>query len=115
MSTRRVIIFRNRLREGVEAAYGEAAEGMYQIAAKMPGLIATKDFVAEDGERLSIIEFDSAQNLAAWREHADHRRAQAEGRARWYAEYSIQICDVVRSSRFDAATGTWERNDPDTK
>ena len=115
MSTRRVIIFRNRLREGVEAAYGEAADGIYAIAATMPGLLATKDFVAEDGERLSVIEFDSAEHLAAWRNQPDHLRAQAEGRTRWYSEYSIQICDVVRSSRFDAATGTWDRNDPDTR
>jgi heme-degrading monooxygenase HmoA len=115
MSTRRVIIFRNRLRDGVEAAYGEAAEGVYALASTMPGLVATKDFVAEDGERLSIIEFYSPEHLAAWRNHPDHQRAQADGRTRWYAEYSIQICDVVRSSRFDAATGTWDRNDPDTK
>jgi heme-degrading monooxygenase HmoA len=115
VSTRRVIIFRNRLREGVETAYGEAAEGVYAIAEKMPGLLATKDFVAEDGERLSVIEFASAEHLEAWRTQPDHLRAQAEGRSRWYSEYSIQICDVVRSARFDAASGAWERNDPDTR
>jgi heme-degrading monooxygenase HmoA len=115
MSTRRVIIFRNRLRDGVEAAYGQAAEGVYAIAEKMPGFVTSKDFTADDGERLSIIEFDSAEHLAAWRDHPDHLRAQAEGRSRWYAEYSIQICDVVRSARFDAATSVWDRRDPDTK
>ncbi|MBZ0237363.1 MAG: antibiotic biosynthesis monooxygenase [Deltaproteobacteria bacterium] len=111
MSARRLIVFRNRVRPGEEAAYAEAASGMYALAEQMPGFVASKDFVAEDGERLALIEFDSAEHLAAWRHHPDHARAQADGRSRWYTEYSLDVCDVVRSSRFDAATGTWERSD----
>lgn len=106
MSTRRLIVFRNRVRPGHEAAYGDAANAVYALAEKMPGFVASKDFVAEDGERLALIEFDSAEHLAAWRDHPDHARAQADGRSRWYTEYTLQVCEIVRTSRFDAATGT---------
>ncbi len=95
-----VVVFRNRLREGVDEAYGERAGQIYELALKMPGLVATKDFVAEDGERLAIIEFRSTEELEAWRVHSEHQVAQAQGREQFYSEYSLQICELVRESRF---------------
>jgi heme-degrading monooxygenase HmoA len=106
---RYVIVFRARLRPGIEAEYAERATEVYGIVSKMPGLLSSTDFVAEDGERCSIIEFDSADNLRAWREHPDHQLAQLQGRERFYASYSIQICVLERSSSFDAEAGTWLR------
>jgi heme-degrading monooxygenase HmoA len=107
---RYVIVFRSRLRPGVEAEYSAKADEMYGIVSAMPGLLSAKDFVADDGERVAIIEFDSAEHLRAWREHPEHLRAQLEGRERWYASYDIQICVVERGSHFDAQTATWTRS-----
>jgi hypothetical protein len=42
---------------------------MYSIAAAMPGYISYKDFAAEDGETVSIVESIRRNSLAAWREH----------------------------------------------
>lgn len=95
-----VVVFRNRLRQGVDEAYGERAEQIYELASKMPGLVSSKDFVADDGERLSIIEFRSAEELEAWRVHSEHQAVQAQGRASFYTEYSLQVCELVRESRF---------------
>lgn len=103
MGARRVVIFRNRLRPDAGADYAATGDAMYALAEQMPGFIASKDFVAEDGERLALVEFESDETLAAWREHPDHRQAQADGRGKWYSEYSLQVCDVIRSSRFDAS------------
>ncbi|NUP12417.1 MAG: hypothetical protein HOW73_40750 [Polyangiaceae bacterium] len=100
----RIIIFRNRVRSDVADEYGARAGQIFELAEKMPGFVSSSDFTAEDGERLAIIEFDSPEHLAAWRKHAEHRAAQGEGRARWYEAYSLQICAVLRESRFDAST-----------
>jgi heme-degrading monooxygenase HmoA len=105
-----VIVFRSRLRPGIEEEYDVRAEEVYQLALTMPGLIAARDYVAEDGERVAIVEFDSADNLRNWRQHPDHLRAQEEGRARFYASYRIQICVVERSAEFDAASDSWQRS-----
>lgn len=70
----------------------------------MPGFRSAKDFTADDGERLALIEFASVGELAAWRDHPEHRAAQARGREAYYSEYAIDICSVVRRSRFDGAT-----------
>jgi hypothetical protein len=59
-----VTVFRSRLRPGVEADYGVRGEQIYNLAIQMPGFIAIKDFVAEDGERVAIVEFDTAEHRA---------------------------------------------------
>ncbi len=97
-----LIVFRSRLRPGVEAEYARRAEAIYEIAATMPGMLRARDYVGEDGERISVVEFDTAENLARWREHPEHVRAQQEGRERFYATYEIQICRIDRASRFTA-------------
>jgi heme-degrading monooxygenase HmoA len=103
MSARRyVIVFRSRLRPGVEAAYAVRGGEIFALAEKMPGYLGIKDFVADDGERVAIAEFDTAEHLRAWREHPEHAKAQEEGRQRWYSEYSVQVCVLERESIFKA-------------
>lgn len=67
----------------------------------MPGFRSIKTYVAEDGERVSIVEFASRAQHAAWRDHPEHVAAQQAGRERYFAEYLVQVCEVERSSRFD--------------
>jgi len=55
---------------------------------------------AEDGERLSVIEFDSEEHLAAWREHPEHRRAQARGKETFYSEYRLTVAETIRDYGF---------------
>jgi heme-degrading monooxygenase HmoA len=66
----------------------------------MPGFLSYKVYVSEDGERCSIIEFDSAEHIAAWREHPEHLQAQRKGRERYYQEYSLLVAEPFRESRF---------------
>ena len=63
-----VVVFRSRLRPGVDPAPLEpVGVRMYQHASAMPGFISYKDFAAPDGEGVSIVEFESLETLAAWR------------------------------------------------
>jgi heme-degrading monooxygenase HmoA len=95
-----VVVFRSRLREEAREAYGAREGEVYAWAEKMPGFVSSKDFVAQDGERLALIEFRSGEELKAWREHAGHRVAQQQGRDEFYEEYTLQVCELVRESRF---------------
>lgn len=95
-----LIVFRNRMAPDAPESYGARAGEIYGYAVKMPGFRSIKEFVAEDGERLALIEFESEAQSRAWRDHAEHRKAQQEGRDLYYGEYSLQICEVVRESRF---------------
>jgi heme-degrading monooxygenase HmoA len=81
------------------------AQRMCELASGMPGFISYKDFVAEDGENVSIVEFECPEALAVWRDHPEHVRAQARGRAEFFAEYHIQVCTPVRDYAFQWKEG----------
>lgn len=100
-----VVVFRSRLRPGVDEEYAARSAEMLSIASKMPGFLSIKGFTAEDGETLGLVEFDTAEHLEAWRKHADHLEAQREGREKFYAEYRVQVCELVRGSDFKADDG----------
>jgi heme-degrading monooxygenase HmoA len=93
-------IFRSRLMPGVQDEYLPVAKRMSELAATMPGYVMHKGFVADDGERVTLVAFESAEAQRAWQVHPEHIEAQRNGRGRFYAEYSVQVCDVVRESRF---------------
>ncbi len=93
-------VFRSRLHPEAEADYFERATEISALARTMPGYRSHKVFVAEDGERVTLVEFEDEAAQQNWAQHADHRAAQQEGRASFYQEYSLQICEVVRESRF---------------
>jgi heme-degrading monooxygenase HmoA len=98
--TRIVTVFRSRLRPEAVPEYHETARRMVELARTMPGFVDFKSFEADDGERVSIITFDSMQTHRAWRDHPEHRKAQRLGRERFYAAYDISVTEVVGQSHF---------------
>ena len=95
-----VTVFRSRLMPGVREGYLALAARMNEIARAMPGYISHKGFFADDGERVTVVEFESEEAMRAWRMHPEHRAAQKKARESFYAEYSLQVCEVLRDSKF---------------
>ncbi len=95
-----ITVFRSRVRPEALQEYATWAARMSELARKMPGYISHKGFAAEDGERVTIVEFESEETLRAWSQHPDHVEAKKKGRASFYSEYRIQICAVQRDSTF---------------
>jgi heme-degrading monooxygenase HmoA len=93
-------IFRSRLRPEHLDEYGEVAERIHALAVTMPGFVSIKTFTAEDGERVSIVEFATREAHDAWHRHPEHVEAQRLGRERFYSEFSIQVCEVARQRSF---------------
>ena len=98
-----VAIFRARIRADQEREYHRKAEEMAAIARELPGFISFKAYIAPDGERVSVHEWESAEHLRAWRERPEHQRMQAYGRENFYEEYTLYVCDEPRTSRFALA------------
>lgn len=90
-------VFRSRRRLEAESAYLEVAREMELAARKCVGFIDFKTFVADDGERVALVTFDSWAAHRAWRDDPRHRQAQERGREEFYLEYSIQVgaCEHV--------------------
>jgi heme-degrading monooxygenase HmoA len=100
-----VTVFRSRLRPGAERQYGPMAAQMSALAKAVPGYISHKGFIAEDGERVTIVEFESEEALRAWRIDPEHAKAKKHGIAQFFSSYSFQICTVQRAR-------SWERKAP---
>jgi heme-degrading monooxygenase HmoA len=92
-------VFRSRLRDEARAEYFDLAAEMAALAQTMPGFRSRKTFVAEDGERVIIVEFEDEASQRAWSTHPRHVDAKRKGRQDFYSEYSLQVCEVIRESR----------------
>jgi heme-degrading monooxygenase HmoA len=99
VSTPIVTVFRSRLRKDAQG-YDATAEEMESRARVAPGFVDFKTFVADDGERVSLIVFESRAAHDAWRADPVHVDAQRRGRRDWYAEYRIQVCELLAERVF---------------
>lgn len=100
------VIFTNR-RAGwgdpeTDAAYGEAANRMEQLAATMPGYLGIESARSADGTGITVSYWVDEQAVADWRAHPEHLDVQAQGRADWYRWYELRVAQVDRAASFTA-------------
>ncbi len=95
-----VTVFRSRVKPEAQEEYARWAARMSELARQMPGYVSHKGFLAEDGERVTIVEFESEEALRAWSVHREHVEAKKKGRSSFYLEYRVQVCAVQRESSF---------------
>jgi hypothetical protein len=59
-----IVVFRSRLRPDADLAALEVVGArMYELGSAMPGFVSYKDFAAEDGETLTLVEFETRPAL----------------------------------------------------
>ena len=95
-----VTLFRSRLTAQAGDDYSEMAKEMLERAQTYPGFVAMKSFKSEDGERLTVVWWESDELQAAWRKDERHLVAQKKGRERWYHYYHIEVAKVLREHQF---------------
>jgi heme-degrading monooxygenase HmoA len=90
-----VVVFRSRPDAAAGEDYEATSARMEELAVTMPGYIAHKEFAAEDGERLTLVEFESEETVAAL--------AHASGACRGAAEGPLQILFRIPPHRLRGA------------
>ena len=95
-----ITVFRSRLRPDADPEYSQTAARMGELAVTMPGYISHKAFTAEDGERVTIVEFADEQTQRGWATQVEHRAAQNRGREAFYQEYRLQVCSVLKDRSY---------------
>ncbi len=98
-----IVLFRSMLTAEARDDYAAMAEEMLARARTMPGFVDFKSFRADDGERLSVIRWESQETMRAWSDDLRHVVAQRLGREQWYEYFRVEVADVVRSYGFDRA------------
>jgi heme-degrading monooxygenase HmoA len=107
-----VTVFRSRLLPNVREDYVKLVDRMVELAAAMPGYISHKGFFAEDGERVTIVEFESEEAQRAWRMQPEHRAAQKKAREVYYESYSVQVCELMRAAKFERDSASLPAHSP---
>jgi heme-degrading monooxygenase HmoA len=97
-----VILFRSKLLPTAGEDYSQMAEQMEAHARTFDGFVDVKAYLAEDGERLTVVWWRDEESLAIWRNDARHRVVQNRGRERWYEYYKMDIATIVRQKDFTA-------------
>lgn len=101
-----VVLFSYSMRDDAPVDEEEATtERMWEIVSSMPGFISYKSYIADDGERVAVVRFESMESLDAWKRLPEHRRAQERAREAFYEDYWVQACQTVRSYRFSRSGG----------
>jgi heme-degrading monooxygenase HmoA len=95
-----VAVFRARLNPAHDEEYRQWVARMSELARLTPGYISHKGFQAEDGERVTVVEFDSEESVRTWARHPEHVEAKKLGRKKFYAQYRVQVCSVLSESTF---------------
>lgn len=93
-----VTVFRSRLNAESQEEYMRVATRMSMLAKSIPGYISHKGFTSDDGERVTIVEFESEEGLRTWATHPEHVEAKKKGRSLFFSEYRVQVCNVLRDS-----------------
>ena len=70
---------------------------------RMDGFISIERFqsLSEGGKILSLSFWRDEASVKAWRNHADHRKAQAAGRESIFRDYRLRIVSVLRDYGMD--------------
>jgi heme-degrading monooxygenase HmoA len=97
-----ITVFRSRLRDDVHERYEAVAAEMDRMVRTQPGFIDQKTYLADDGERVTIVRFANEMSQRMWAMHPAHVGAQRRGRDEFYASYEISISEEITSRRFDA-------------
>ena len=86
------VIFRARLNK-TDQTYRDTASRLRELAMNRYGCI---DFISmTEGDReIAISYWASMDEIAAWKQDAEHQQAQHLGRTKWYRSYSVQILRV---------------------
>ena len=87
------VIFRAKTRD-LDDEYFETARRMRRLA-KEYGCVAFTA-VTEGEDEIAISYWESLDQITAWKQNEEHRIAQRKGQQKWYADYTVEIVEVVR-------------------
>ena len=98
-----VVIFRSTRKLDDGSVYSEWSQEMEILVKTISGY--EKHFGFRDPETrhgVTISYFNSLESIAEWKSVTDHRTAQKLGREKFYEEYSVQVCEILREYEYHA-------------
>jgi len=92
------VIFEVEPAEGRMDDYLDHAARLRPVLERMPGFVSVERFrsLTDPDKLLSLSFWENEEAVAAWRNRAEHRAAQAAGRAGIFRGYRLRVAAVLR-------------------
>ncbi len=92
------VIFEVEMNPGRDQDYFELAGSLKPELEAIDGFISVERFqsLSNEGKYVSVSFWRDQQAVETWREHAEHRIAQARGKKEIFADFRIRVAEVVR-------------------
>ncbi len=95
------VIFTSRRTAEDDAGYAITSDRMVELVEQQPGFLGSESARDVDGLGITVSYWQSLAAIDAWRRQIEHRAAQADGIAKWYASYDLRIAKVDRHLHFE--------------
>jgi len=100
MKTYYAVIFTSQRTDEDGEGYAKMAEVMDDLAQNQPGFIRVESARNAEGKGITVSYWESLEAIQAWRENSKHLVAQQVGKERWYQQYNVEICQVIKDYSF---------------
>ena len=92
------VIFEVEINPGRSEAYFDLAGTLRPELEAIDGFISVERFqsMSTQGKYVSLSFWRDEKAVRTWREHAQHRLAQAKGKSGIFADFRIRVAEVVR-------------------
>jgi len=90
------VIFTSLRSEGEDEAYTGIARPMLSLTSQQPGCLGVESVRDAEGKGITVSYWKDRAAVEAWKHHADHAEARAQGRARWYQSFTVRICRIEK-------------------
>ena len=91
------VIFSSQRTAAAEAEYAATAERLFELVQGQPGFLGAESTRGADGFGITVAYFDTPENIARWRAHAEHAAARERGKSEWYSHVELRIAKVERA------------------
>ncbi len=89
-----VVIFKAKVKQ-LDPEYFQTAQFLREKALNQ---FNCKQFesIAENGFEIALSYWDSLDDIQAWHRDAEHQAAQRIGKEKWYENFNVEICEVLK-------------------
>ena len=79
-----------------QEGYSEMNARMFELAQQQKGYLGIESAKGEIG--ISVTYWETPEDIARWKNHAEHQIAQRKGYETWYKAFATRICRVERDN-----------------
>ncbi len=90
------VIFTSERTAADPDGYQATAARMVELAAEQPGFLGIESVRQSDGTGITVSYWQTEEAVRTWKQHAEHKLAQQQGRSAWYRRYRVRVCRVER-------------------